>query len=239
MLLIITSFIAGALSVLAPCVIALLPVLLARSSDGTRKRSPFYIILGLSSSIFIFSIILKSTTLLIDIPTHTWQMLSGTIIVLFGLTYLFPSVWERVSMALRLQERANKTSGKALQRQGLVGDLLLGASLGPVFSACSPTYALIVASILPATPVAGVLYLVSFIAGLAVMLTLITVFGSKLVQKLGWGINPSGRFKRILGTIFVIVGLLIATGVDKQILSYVVSHGWYNWQVALESTLQQ
>ncbi len=238
MLLLITSFVAGVLSVLAPCVIALLPVLLARSSDGTRTRSPFYIILGLSSSIFIFSIILKSTTLLINIPSHTWQILSGAIIVLFGITYLFPSAWERVSMTLRLQERANKTSGKALQKQGVAGDLLLGASLGPVFSACSPTYALIVASILPATPAKGILYLLMFIAGLALMLSLIAVAGSKLVQKLGWGINPAGWFKRILGVVFIVVGILIATGTDKQILGYVVAHGWFNWQVSLESLLQ-
>lgn len=239
MVLLFTSLLAGALSVLAPCVIALIPILLARSADGERNRSPFWVILGLSSSIFAFSLLLKASTLLVDIPTRTWQIVSGVIIVLFGLTYLFPSLWEKLAGLLKLQEKANKTSGKALQKKGIAGDILLGASLGPVFGACSPTYALIVASILPATPVKGLLYLLAFVAGLAGTLAVISVAGSKAVQKLGWGINPHGWFKRILGIIFLIVGVLIATGFDKEILSYVVQNGWFDWQVKLESNLQQ
>ena len=239
MALLFVSFLAGILSVLAPCVIALMPVLLGRSADGKRARSPVFIIAGLSGSIMLFSILLKASTALINIPTTTWQIISGLIILLFGVTYLFPELWEKISMALHLQEKANKTSGKALQKQGRVGDVILGASLGPVFSACSPTYALIVASVLPATPVRGFLYLLAFTAGLAGMLALISIMGSKLVQKLGWGINPNGGFKKVLGVIFIAIGLLIATGTDKEVLSFFVEQGWFDWQVQLESRLQQ
>lgn len=238
MALLLVSLLAGMLSVLAPCVIALLPVLLARSSDGTRPRSPIFIIGGLSASIMLFSILLKASTLLIDIPTRYWQIISGVIILGFGITYLFPNIWESLAMKLKLQTKANQVSGKALQKKGKIGDIVLGASLGPVFSACSPTYALIVASILPVTPVQGFFYLLAFVLGLSLMLGLIAVLGSKMVQKLGWGINPNGWFKRILGLIFISVGILIATGTDKQILGYIVERGWFDWQVAIESALQ-
>jgi len=238
MVLLLTSFLAGALSVLAPCVIALIPILLARSADGERSRRPFWVILGLSGSVFAFSLLLKASTLLIDIPTRTWQIASGIIIILFGLTYLFPNVWEKFAGLLKLQEKANKTSGKALQKKGITGDVVLGASLGPVFGACSPTYALIVASILPATPVRGIFYLLAFVAGLAGTLAVIAIAGSKAVQKLGWGINPHGWFKRILGIIFLLVGVMIATGYDKEILAFAVESGWFDWQVTLESNLQ-
>lgn len=239
MALLFVSFLAGILSVLAPCVIALMPVLLGRSADGKRARNPVFIIAGLSGSIILFSILLKASTALINIPATTWQIISGLIILFFGITYLCPELWEKISMALRLQEKANKTSGKALQKQGRLGDVILGASLGPVFSACSPTYALIVASVLPATPVRGFLYLLAFTAGLAGMLVLISVMGSKLVQKLGWGINPNGLFKKVLGVSFIVIGLLIATGTDKEVLSFLVERGLFDWQVQLESRLQQ
>lgn len=238
MTLLLVSFLAGVLSVLAPCVIALLPILLARSADGQRSRSPFFIIAGLSGSVFLFSLLIKASTLLIAIPTSTWQIISGVILILFGLTYLFPELWEKFAAKLKFQQSANKVSGKALQKKGIKGDILLGATLGPVFSACSPTYALIVASILPATPVRGVLYLIAFVAGLASMLALIAVAGSKVVQKLGWGINPKGWFKRTLGVIFLVVGVLIATGLDKELLAILVENGWFDWQVSLESNLQ-
>lgn len=236
--LLFISFIAGVLSVLAPCVIALIPVLVARSSDGKRSRSPVFIIGGLAGSVFIFSLLLKASTLLVDIPTRWWQVVSGVIIIIFGLTYLFPAIWETISGKLKLSQKANEASGKALQKKGIAGDIILGASLGPIFTACSPTYALIVASILPVSPIKGVIYLLAFVSGLSLMLGLLAVGGSKLVKKLGWGVNPNGWFKKVLGIVFLLVGILIATGADKEILGYAVERGWFDWQVNLESKLQ-
>lgn len=239
MTLLLVSLLAGILSVLAPCIISTLPILLARSANGERARSPFLIIGGLLSSIFIFSLLLKASTALIAIPMQTWQIISGSIIIIFGVISLFPELWEKLSGKLRLQLHAQKQSGKQLQKTGVVGDILLGASLGPVFSACSPTYALIVASILPVSPLSGITYLLVFLSGLGLMLILITLLGSRVVKRLGWGINPRGWFKRVMGIIFIILGLLLATGLDKTIQTRLVENGWFDWQVNLESRLQQ
>ncbi len=238
MAFLLVSLISGILSVLAPCVISIIPVLLARSSDGTRTRNPLFIISGLLGSIFVFTILLKSTTLLIAIPASAWQLISGGIIMCFGLFSLFPKLWEAISSKLKLQARAQKNSSAALQKTGVIGDLLLGASLGPVFSACSPTYAIIIATILPVKPVVGLIYLCIFLVGLGSMLLLITLTGNKVLKKLGWGINPNGLFKKILGIIFIIIGLSIATGFEKKLLSTAVSNGLFDWQVSLESRLQ-
>lgn len=233
----VISLISGMLSVLAPCVISIIPVLLARSSSGTRSRSSLFIISGLLGSIFIFTLLLKSSTLLIAVPPRFWQIVSGGIILVFGITSVFPSLWEAVSLKLKLQSRAQKQSSTALKRRGKLGDLILGASLGPVFSACSPTYALIVATILPVRPAVGLVYLCVFLFGLGAMLVVISIAGSKVVKKLGWGINPKGWFKRILGVIFIIIGIIIFTGLDKTLLSSAVSSGLFDWQVNVETRL--
>lgn len=239
MILLFVSLLAGVLSVLAPCILTSLPILLARSADGSQNRSPFFVIGGLLGSTFIFSILLKYSTLLIAISPHVWQVISGGIIIIFGMISLFPELWEQVSGRLRLQIRAQKQSGKALQTSGKYGDLLLGASLGPVFSACSPTYALIIASILPVSPAKGVVYLAVFLSGLGAALALISLTGTKVIHKLGWSLNPRGWFKRTLGVIFITLGVLLATGADKVLLSTAVKNGWFDWQVNLESHLQQ
>lgn len=236
--LLIVSLIAGIISVLAPCTVSMLPILLARSADGKRTRSPLLIIGGLLGSIFIFSIILKASTALIGVPKEVWQIISGGIIIIFGVFTLSPDLWEKITGASGLQLLAQKKSASALQKKGKLADVLLGASLGPVFSACSPTYALIVASILPAKPVEGVLYLVVFLIGLGSMLTLITLAGSAAIKKLGWGINPHGWFKRVLGILFIILGIMLATGFDKTIQTDLINRGWFDWQVTLESKLQ-
>ena len=238
--LFLASFLAGMLTVLAPCVVSILPVILSRTTSDTvqPKRRSWVIIGSLLISIFIFSLLLKASTLFIDIPTRYWQVLSGSIILSFGIITLFPSIWEWIAVKLKLQQGAQKGSSLALKKNGVAGDIALGASLGPIFSACSPTYALIVAGILPVSLARGLVYLLAFLAGLGMMLMAISIAGQKLIVKMRWGINPNGWFKRGLAIIFILVGLSILTGYDKKVEAYLVERGVFDWQVSLESKLQ-
>lgn len=237
MSLLIVAFLAGMLTILAPCVVSLIPILLARTSDGSKSHSATLVIVGLGISIIVFSVLLKSTTLLLGVPSVTWAIISGVIIILFGLVTLFPKLWDWIAIKTRLPIVAQKNMSKASTKKGIWGDILLGASLGPVFSACSPTYALIVASILPTAPIVGLAYLIAFVLGLSLMLSLLALFGQALVKKLGWGINPNGVFHKILGVILLIIGIMIVTGLDKDLLTVLVENGWYDFQINLESGL--
>lgn len=238
MTLLFIAFIAGVLSVLAPCIIGLLPLLVGYSAQDKDYGKALRVVFGLAISIFVFSILLKATTSLVGVSPSTWQMVSGSIVLLFGINSLLPELWERLANALKFQQVSAKGQQAAIKQGGKWGDVLLGASLGPVFSACSPTYALIVASILPVTPLRGILYLLIFIAGLAGTILLVAVLGQKLISKLGWTINPHGWFKRGLGILFILIGLAILTGFDKTLLTHAVERGWFDWQVNLESNLQ-
>ena len=68
---------------------------------------------------------------------------------------------------------------------------MIGAALGPVFSSCSPTYALIVATVLPQSFLSGLFYISVYVIGLALMLLLVAgkkgtykiVFPDKLKPK--------------------------------------------------------
>lgn len=239
MALLLVSFLAGILSVLAPCIIAIIPLLVGYSAESKDLGRAIRVVGGLALSILAFSILLKATTVLIGVSGGTWQIISGMIIILFGITGLFPSIWEKAVNLLKLQQLSAKGQKTALKKGGKLGDFLLGASLGPIFSACSPTYALIVASILPASPWEGTLYLLIFIASLSATILLIALLGQKAVKKLGWSINPHGTFKRVLSILFILIGLMILTGFDKTLLSHSVEKGWFDWQVNLESNLQQ
>ena len=235
--LLLVSFLAGVLTILAPCVVSVIPILLARTAGEKKGRNPWFVIAGLGASIIVFTVLLKATSLLLGVPPDVWKVISGGIVVLFGVFTLFPNVWDWISLKTKFIFKAQNTMGEAAKRRGVIGDLLLGASLGPVFSACSPTYALVVATILPVQPVLGLVYLLVFVLGLSLMLGLIAIFGQKLISKLGWGINPRGIFRRVLGILLIVVGLMIVTGLDKTLLGYLVESGWYDFQIQLESNL--
>lgn len=243
--LLFISFLAGVLSVLAPCIVGMLPLLITRgideksSSNRAQYAKLLRVVVGLSLSIFAFSLLLKSTTLLISVPQSTWRIISGIIIVLFGVSALFPSLWEKIAARLHLQNIASRGQIRANQTTKTWGDYLLGASFGPIFSACSPTYLLILAVLIPSSFLSGVSYLVAFIAGLSLAIIIIAIIGRKLIAHIGWAINPHGNLKKIMGIVFICIGILIATGSDKQIQSYFVEKGYFDWQIKLESSFTQ
>jgi len=226
MTLFFLAFLAGVLTVLAPCVFPLLPIILSSGAGARDRITPYVVIGSLSLSILVFTFALKVSTAFITIPPSFWAYFSGTILFIIGLIYTFPGLWEQLPGIRSLSVGANKQLGAGQQKKSLWGDVVVGASLGPVFSSCSPTYFLILAAVLPESWALGTLYLLTYIAGLALVLLLIASLGQKLVSRATWATNPNGWFKRTIGAIFLIVGIAIFTGLDKQFETWVLDSGF-------------
>ncbi|WP_194395943.1 cytochrome c biogenesis CcdA family protein [Microbacterium atlanticum] len=224
---------AGILTVAAPCVLPLLPIIVGGSivRDGGARRErwrPYVIAASLAVSVVVFTLALKATTALLGIPPQVWQVVSGLIVILLGIDLLVPALWERVSARLHLPARAGEALDRSVARQSFSGDILTGAALGPVFSSCSPTYALIIAAVLPVSFLEGLAYVVAYAVGLAGMLLLIALLGRRLVRRLGWMAKPDGWFRRTVGVLFVLVGVAVITGFDKQLQTWILDAGIYD-----------
>lgn len=239
----VVSFVAGVLTVLAPCILPLLPVIVGgsalhgqESSGRTSLKHPLIIASSLVVSVVLFTLLLKSTTALLGVSAVVWSVISGGIVLLFGVNLLFPVLWEKLMIYTGLQARASRLMGRSQTNSGVKKDIALGAALGPVFNSCSPTYALIVAVILPVSFFAGLGYLFAYALGLGVVLLLISIFGRALVDKLKWLSKPNSVFQKTMGVIFIIVGLVVIFGVDKQIQAYFLENGWYDPILKIEES---
>ena len=237
MLLLLVCFVAGVLTVASPCVLPLLPVIVGgtvvRSSSDTAIADrqwyrPLVIAGALTASIVLFSLLLIATTALLGVPRFVWQLIAGGIVVALGVTLLFPRLWDAVMAATGIQRRSNQALDRSYRRGGLLGDILLGAALGPTFSSCSPTYALVMASVLPASFGAGVLDIAVYSVGLAATLLLVGYLGSAFARKLGWLSKPDGWFRRTVGVVFIVVGLAVMLGLDHQLQALLIQQGWYD-----------
>lgn len=244
MTLLLVSFFAGALTVAAPCILPLLPVIVGGSitPEGEKSRSkwsrPLVITASLAVSVIVFSLLLKATTALLGVSTMVWQSVSAVIVILLGINFLFPILWEKVALRTGLALGPNRFLAASSNKKGVTKDILIGGALGPIFTSCSPTYALIVASILPASFIQGFIYLVAYAAGLSLILLLIAIFGQKFVKRLGWLASPSGTFRKTIGVIFIVVGLAVFFGLDKKAQIYVLDRGWYDPVSNLEERLR-
>lgn len=238
MTLLLLSLIAGALTVTAPCVLIFLPVILGGSVIGDKDwRRPVIITTSLAISVIVFTLILKATTALLGIPQIVWQLLSGSIVILLGLHYLGVPIWEKFTAWLRLPQLANRKLSETTKIKGYGGAILTGAALGPVFASCSPTFAFIVAAVLPADFILGLIYLIAYSIGLAVTLLLIAFAGRSVLGKLGQVNNPKGKLARTVGVLFIIVGIFVITGLDKTVQSFVLEQGWYDDITQLENSM--
>lgn len=243
MALLVLSFMAGVLTVAAPCILPLLPVIVGGTltvGEEQQKKTwyrPLIITGSLAASVIIFTLLLKATTVLLGVPQSAWNYIAGSIVLLFGINLLFPSLWEKLMVATRLNVASNRMIGESYKQKGVARDVLLGASLGPVFSSCSPTYALIVAAVLPQSFAQGLVYLTAYALGLASVLLLIAVAGQSVVQKLGWLSNPNGWFRRTIGVLFIIVGVAVLFGLDRDFQAYVLEQGWYDPVMRIEERL--
>jgi len=245
------ALVAGVLTTLAPCVLPLLPVIVGGSVAGalddpgtgaagaqgavagtataTRARSTAVrralVITGsLGLSILAFTLALKASTALIGIPAEVWQWVSGGLLIALGVIGAWPDLWERASARLGLQARSAQRLGAARSRDGLGGQLLTGAALGPVFTSCSPLYGYVIVTVLPAEPARGLVLLAAYIVGLCGTLLLIALAGQRVVARMGWAADAHGRFRRGLGWVFIVIGVLVATGWMRAIETWLITN---------------
>lgn len=218
MLFFFIALLAGVLTVLAPCILPLLPVVIGGSvSGGSNPRRAFTVVASLGISVVAFTLLLKASTAFINVPPLFWQLLSGGLLLAFGLVTLFPKLWDALALTAMLNRSAQRSVSRGFMKQSFWGDVMVGAALGPVFTSCSPTYFIVLATILPAHPVEGFVYLLAYALGLTASLALVAILGQRIMSALGVAADSGGWFKKAIGILFIIVGLAVLFGFDKQL----------------------
>lgn len=242
MLLTAVSFLAGVLTVLAPCVFVFLPVILTGSIDTNSKHKsssrPLIVAASVFVSVIVFTLLLKASTVLIGVPDSVWQYISGGLIILLGAAYLGVFTWKVSATDNGLISRSNKALAQN-RNGGTISAIITGAALGPVFNSCSPTYAFIVAAVLPVSIATGMVYLISYALGMALVLLVLAYAGESIVRRFSWLTNPNGAFKKIAGLLFIVIGIIIITGTDKVLQTNLLEAGLYDWMTGLEDSLRQ
>lgn len=219
MFLILLSLISGFLTILAPCALPMLPIIVGGSlkKDVNPKKRAIIIVTSLGVSIFIFTLLIKFSSLLLGLDPQIWAKISGLIIIVLGLFNLFPNLWTSISLKLNLVGKAEGNLSKNYQRKSFFEPVLTGFALGPVFSSCSPTYLFIVSVLLPKSLFVGLTNLLVYCFGLGLVLILVSLGGQKVISKLRWASNPNSVFRKVIAVLFIITGLLIFTGFDKKL----------------------
>jgi len=69
-------------------------------------------------------------------------------------------------------------------------------------------------------------------------LLLIALAGRSAARRLGWLADPRGWFRRTMGVLFIIVGIVVIIGADKALQTLILDLGWYDPIADLEGVLR-
>ena len=232
------ALIAGILSVLSPCVLPLLPIVLGTAASEHRL-GPAALALGLALSFVAIGIFVATIGFAIGIDTDAFRYFAGALLVAIGAILIVPRLQEWVATAASPVSAWASARFGGGQAAGLSGQFGVGMLLGAVWSPCvGPTLG--AAAVLASQgkdlgQVAATM--LAFGIGAALPLLLLgTLSRQMMLQLRGRMMSAGGPLKAALGGLLVVVGLLVLTGLDKAIEA-AVTDMLPDWWVTLTTTI--
>jgi cytochrome c biogenesis protein CcdA/thiol-disulfide isomerase/thioredoxin len=214
LILIIFAILAGAGTALSPCVLPVLPALLASGGVGGRRR-PLGIVLGLSIT---FTVAIVGVSQVVDgvgLGSDPLRDVAIVVLLVFGLTLLLPTLAERIEAPLsRLARLGPRSRG-----DGFRSGLLVGGALGFVYTPCASPILAAVISVSAATGKTIVIAL-AYALGSALVLLALTLGGRRLFDR----VRAAGQgpmLQRVLGTIMILTALAIFANLDVNFDQFV------------------
>ena len=133
---ILFAFLAGVLTIAAPCTLPLLPVLLGTSLGQKNKLRPIFIVLGFVIIFTLAAIILSLLAKYLGFNANIIRNIGIFILAIFGVLLIWSKPFE--SVAVKLTPLISKVSVKVgLGNTGNFSALLLGMTLGLVWTPCA------------------------------------------------------------------------------------------------------
>lgn len=215
------SVLAGALTTINPCVLPMLPIVLA-AALGAGRFGPVALAGGLALSFAVFGTLTASIGYAAGFDPQAIRLAAAGLFVVVGLVMLAVPLQARFATATAgLADSGNTLLSRADAAgltSGVRGQFLIGALLGLVWTPCSgPTLgaAIGLAAQAGGVPEAG-LRMLAFGIGAGAVIALLAYGSRELIRTRRDRLMTLSRSARpIIGGIFVFLGILVLSGLDK------------------------
>ena len=211
------AFLAGILSVLSPCVLPLLPLVLGAAASEHRL-GPAALAAGLALSFVIIGLFVATVGFAIGLDAGIFRTGAAIMLVLIGLVLMIPAAQTRLAVAARPMSNWTESRFGGFSTAGLLGQFGVGLLLGAVWSPCvGPTLG--AASLLASQDRdLGTVALTMFLFALGAALPLLVLGTLSREVLMRWRDRMMGlgkELKAALGLILVVTGVIIVFGYDK------------------------
>ena len=219
------AYAAGALTILSPCVLPLVPIVLG-SAAQKHRFGPLALAAGLVASFTVTGFVIATAGEALGIDGDVVRVVGAVLLLVIGLALIIPH-FQRVAerIAAPLANWAGQRQA-GLERFGLAGQAGIGVLLGLVWSPCvGPTLGAATVLAAQGQDLAEVgVVMAAFGLGIATVLLVLALAARSVIAKWRGRLMSAGSGgKKALGVLIIAVGLLIVTGSDHLIESVVLN----------------
>ena len=221
----VLAFVAGVLSILSPCVLPILPIVLGAAASEHRW-GPAALAVGLAVSFVAIGLFVATVGYAIGLDSELFRNVAAALMIAVGVILLVPRFQERLALAEAPLATWGDRHFDAPHASGLNGQISVGLLLGAVWSPCvGPTLG--AASILAAQgrDLGGVAAtMLAFGLGAALPLAALGLFSREVLLRWRTKLILGGRHARILfAIVLVAIGVMVLAGLDKRIETLAVN----------------
>jgi cytochrome c biogenesis protein CcdA/thiol-disulfide isomerase/thioredoxin len=223
-LLILFAFLAGIVTILSPCILPILPIILSSSIGTTQigKARPIGVITGFVLSFTFFTLFLSSIVKLIGIPADSLRIFSVAVIALFGVSMLIPKF--QVILEI-LFSKLSQFLPQSQNKTGFGGGLLIGLSLGLLWTPCvGPILASVISlAITGAVTLDAFLITLAYSIGTAIPMFFIMIAGQTALRNAPWLLNNSSKIQQGFGVLMILTSVAIFFNLDRSFQTFILN----------------
>lgn len=228
------AILAGILSILSPCVLPLLPIVLG-AATSEHRYAPLALAAGLALSFTTIGLFVATIGFTIGLDADLFRQAAAIMMVVIGVMLATPQLSVRFATAAGPISNWTEQRLGGFSHRGVSGQFGVGLLLGAVWAPCvGPTLG--AASVLAAQGRdlgAVSLTMLAFGVGAAAPLALLGLASREaLLRWRGRMMNAGGALKTAFGGFLAVMGAAILLGLDKQIEAVLVA-----WSPAWLTTL--
>ncbi len=218
MIIAVLAFLGGALTILSPCILPVVPFVLART-EQPFVRSTLPLLLGMAATFAVISTLAAVGGAWAVHLNEYGRAAALVLLAVSGLALLSRSLADRLTRPLVALGSRLSAGGDA--RSGVLSSLLLGVATGFLWAPCAgPILALILTgAALRGPSTATTLLLLSYALGAVSSLALVAAASTRVIAALKRSFAAGEWLRRALGALVLLAVLAIALGWDTGVLT--------------------
>jgi len=215
------AFLAGIITILSPCILPILPIVLS-GSVGSGKRKPQGIVTGFVLSFTFFTLFLSALVKATGVSADALRGLSIVIILIFGISLLLPQF--QVLMEKMFSKLSNKFAVKGTH-EGFSGGVLVGLSLGLIWTPCVGPILASVITLAATSEVSLAAFFITFAYSLGTAIPMFAIMygGRGLLQKIPWLLPNTDKIQKGFGVLMILTAMGIFFNIDRKFQTYILT----------------